>query len=431
MVQCSKKYSSVYIKRFLTLTKVNTQHSSPPAKPDRSITNRYNLVIGLFLATANVGFVVTSFGIFFKPVSADFGWTRAETAAAFSLSTIMSGLAGILAGKLGDRFSPRLMILFCGILQGASYLLLSQMTNLWQLYFYYGVLAGAGLANIVPASTLVTRWFSRQRGRMTGLALAGAAFSSVFAPYLATWLIDRYNWHISYVVIGGLCLVITAISAVFMFRAGQEEPPSDKKLSRSGSQTTDKSQNFKAVFSSWPFWCVALIYFCFHFSLGVIQVHIVPHATDLGISAVLAASVLTIANGANVVGSFSLGSINDNIGTFKSLIVGLIILVIGTILLSISNSFWLFCLFAIIFGFAWGGVGSLRPVIVAELFGLRSHGILLGAILLIGLIGGTISPILTGYIFDVTGQYRVAFLLTLGLAAIGLILAFFLARRTR
>jgi MFS family permease len=398
---------------------------------DRSIANRYNLVIGLFLATVNVGFVVTSFGIFFKPVSADFGWTRAETSAAFSLSIIMSGLAGILAGKLGDRFSLRLMIVFSGILQGASYILLSQMTSLWQLFVYYGLLAGVGLANIVPASTLVTRRFRRQRGRMTGLALAGAAFSSVFAPYLATWLIDRYNWHISYIVIGALCLVITAISAVFMFRAGQEESPTADKLSHSESQTSQKSQSFPAVFSSWPFWCLALIYFCFHFSLGVVQVHIVPHATDLGISAVLAASVLTIANGANVVGSFSLGSINDKIGSFKSLIVGLVILVIGAILLLLSNTFWLFCLFAIIFGFGWGGVGALRPVLVAESFGLRSHGILLAAIMLVGLIGATLSPILTGYIFDVTGQYRVAFFLTLGLVAVGLILAFFFKTRSR
>jgi MFS family permease len=158
------------------------------------------------------------------------------------------------------------------------------------------------------------------------------------------------------------------------------------------------------------------------------MVHIVPHATDMGISPVLAASVLMMANGANVVGGFSLGSINDKIGSRKTLTVGLAILGIGSTLLLISDTFWLLCLFAVIFGFAWGGVGSIRSVIVAELFGLGSHGALVGAILLIALVGGTISPILSGYIFDVTGQYLIAFFLIFGLSVIGLILSLFLSR---
>ena len=98
-------------------------------------------------------------------------------------------------------------------------------------------------------------------------------------------------------------------------------------------------------------------------------------------------------------------------------------------MLLIVNSFWILFIFAIIFGFASGGTGALRSVMVAELFGLRSHGVLVGVILLIALIGGTIGPILSGYIFDVTGQYQLAFLLICGLCATGLILALFLSYR--
>jgi MFS family permease len=410
---------------------MNTINSAASSGANRATANRYNLVIGIFLATVNVGFVVTSFGIFFKPVSEDFGWTRATTSGAFSLCTIMSGLFGILAGRLADRYSPRIVILICGILQGGSYLLLSQMTSVWQLYLYFGILTGAGMANIIPASTLVTKWFHRQRGRMTGIALSGAAFSSIFAPYLAAWLIESYNWHISYVVIGILCLVILAVSTLFMFRAGKEEAPSDNRLSGPESQQTDNSMDFREILGTWEFWCLAAIYFCFHFALSVVQVHIVPHATDLGISSVLAASVLAVANGANVVGSFSLGSINDKIGSRKSLIMGLAILLGGSMLLLISNTFWMLCLFAVIFGFAWGGVGSLRSVIIAGIFGLRSTGVSVAVLFFIGLIGGTVSPILSGYIFDITGQYRIAFLLTIGLALIALILSFFLSHRFR
>jgi MFS family permease len=410
---------------------MNTANSNAPSEKNRATANRYNLVIGIFLATVNVGFVVTSFGIFFKPVSDDFGWTRAVTSGAFSLCTIMSGLFGILAGRLADRFSPRILIVICGILQSGSYLLLSQMTSVWQLYFYYGILTGAGMANIVPASTLVTKWFKRQRGKMTGLALSGAAFSSIFAPYLAAWLIDRYKWQTSYAVIGWLCLAVLVVAIFFMFRSGKEELPPEEKLTGGESQNSMDNWSLLKIFRSWTFWCLAIIYFCFHFALSVVQVHVVPHATDLGISSILAASVLAIANGANVVGSFILGSINDRIGSHKSLLVGLAILVAGSLLLLLSNSFWMLALFAIIFGFAWGGVGSLRSVIVANLFGLRSNGVLVATLFFVGLIGGTLSPVISGYIFDVSGQYRLAFLLTLGLSIVALLFSFFFFRGSR
>jgi MFS family permease len=265
---------------------------------------------------------------------------------------------------------------------------------------------------------------------MTGIALSGAPFSSVFSPYLASWLIDTYNWHISYSVIGGLCFVITIASAFFIFNTGKQKVQPDEKIPRLENLNNNEGISFRKVLCTWAFWCLALIYFCFHFSLSVVQVHIVPHATDLGVSSVLAASVLTIANGTNVVGGFILGTINDRIGGRKSLMVGLAVLVIGAVLLLISNNFLLLCLFAIIFGLAWGGIGSLRPVIVAELFGLHSHGTLVGAILLVALVGGTLSPILTGYIFDVTGQYQMAFLLLIGVSAIGFILSLLLSRQT-
>ena len=285
------------------------ENSIPTTKEEKPVTNRYNIVIGIFLATFNVGLVVTTFGVFFKPMSIDFGWTRAATSGAFSLSTMMSGVVGIIAGRLADRFNPRLVILTCGLVTGLAYLMLSQMTNLWQLYFYYGILVGAGLAVIVPASSLVVRWFKRQRGLMTGIALSGAAFSSIFSPYLATWLISRFSWHISYLVIGSLCLIFLGIAAFFLLRSYKGGSPEDEKTSRAEVPDTVKPISFRETVRSWTFWCLALIYFCFHFTINVIMVHMVPHATDIGISPLLAASILMIANGANVIGSFGLGSI--------------------------------------------------------------------------------------------------------------------------
>lgn len=108
----------------------------------------YAVVIAAFFALMASGMVLFCFGVFFKPVSAEFGWTRAETSGAFSLMLILSGFFGMIAGRLGDKFKPGLIAIACGILEGLAYLLMSQIHELWQLYVYYGVLIGTGMSNI-------------------------------------------------------------------------------------------------------------------------------------------------------------------------------------------------------------------------------------------------------------------------------------------
>src|SRR5262249_15130049 len=86
-----------------------------------------------------------AFGVFFKPLSEEFGWTRAMTAGAFSLVWIPQGLLAFVMGGVNDRFGPRLVLTICGGLIGLGYLLMSQIAALWQLYLFYGIIVGAGL----------------------------------------------------------------------------------------------------------------------------------------------------------------------------------------------------------------------------------------------------------------------------------------------
>jgi MFS family permease len=391
----------------------------------------YAMVIGTFLAMMAGGMVIVSFGVFFKPVSAQFGWTRAETSGAFSLSIIMSGLIGVVAGRLGDRFSPRLVIISGGVIQGLAYLLLSQMHALWQLYFYYGILVGAGIANIVPVTSLIARWYEKRRGLMTGIAIVGASIGAVIAPPMATQFVSRYGWSTSYIMVGGIVLVIIAISGIFLRDPDKVRRPAygdTAEIEKLNSEI--RGFSLGEVLGTGSFWILGVILFCVSFAQQALTVHIVPHATDLGISAVSAASILSVINVASIVGAFGTGNFSDRIGSRLSMVIALAIISTAALLLLEANELRTFYLFAILFGIGFGGTATLRSTMIAESFGLRSHGVITGALYFVSSIGGTISPLVAGYIFDVSGQYQSAFLVIVGLSVVGLVLALLLRLRT-
>ena len=149
---------------------------------------------------------------------------------------------------------------------------------------------------------------------------------------------------------------------------------------------------------------------------------IVPHASDMGLPQVTAAGVLSTIGGVSMIGRFVMGAANDKIGGKRSLIICFIVLLYGLIWLQFAGEAWMLFFFAVICGFALGGFFTVVSPTVAELFGTGSHGMLFGIVLFSGTIGGAAGPLMAGHTFDVTGTYRVAFLVLILLAVIGFVL---------
>ncbi|GAI86102.1 unnamed protein product [marine sediment metagenome] len=171
------------------------------------------------------------------------------------------------------------------------------------------------------------------------------------------------------------------------------------------------------------FWLLCAAYMMVLFCTHTIPVHIAPHATDLGISVAKAAGVLSTIGGVSVIGRIMMGAASDRIGDKRSLIICFIMMLISLLWLQLAGELWMLYLFAVLYGFAHGGFFALISPAVAGLFGTRSHGVILGIVLFFGTLGGAIGSVLTGYIFDVTQSYRLAFWLltvaiTLGLTLI-------------
>jgi len=370
-----------------------------------------------------------SFGVFFQPLLEEFGWTRAMTSGAFSLSLLLLSLFGTVAGRLTDRFGPRLVVTGCGFFLGLGYLLMSQVSSIWQLYLFYGVIIGIGMSTaFVPLVSTVARWFVRRRGLMTGIASSGLSVGTLIMPPFAYWLIATYDWRTSYMVIGSVALVSIILAAQFLRRDpgqigqsayGEDERPKTGKARVPGLSLQEAIQ-------TQPFWMLCVAMFCFTLGLGAILVHIVPHAVGLGVSSANAVIILAVIGGAGTLGRVIMGSACDRIGNKLSLSLGFALLSVSLFWLLSAQKLWLLYLCMVIFGFGYGGISAVISPIVAELFSLSSHGAILGVINIFGEGGSAIGSVLAGYIFDATGRYQMAFLICGTMSTIGIILTLLL-----
>jgi len=367
-----------------------------------------------------------SFGIFFKPLLTEFGWTRAMTSAAFSLSTILHGIGGIFAGRLTDRFGPRMVIRITGLLLGLGYLLMSQTNSIWQLYIFYGIMIGVGMGGpFVPLLTTTARWFVVKRGLMTGIVAAGIGLGAVAIPPIANWLILHYDWRISYIILGSAVLVLTLPVAQLLRRdpaqIGQMPYGYQEESVEQSPKIERRSVSFKEAIGTWQFWIVCAMTFCLGYCLFSIMVHIAPHTTDLEFSTVIAANTLAIIGLLSIVGKVGMGYVIDRTASRAAWFAGFIAMAIALFLLLTANDILMLYVCAAIFGFGYGACVAGETPLLAELFGLDSHGTIFGAVTFSFTIGAALGPFQTGYIFDVTSSYHTAFLICGVIAVFGLV----------
>jgi len=325
----------------------------------------------------------------------------------------MMGFVGILIGRLNDRYGPRLLMSVTSLFFGAGLILMSQIESVLQLYIYFGVLFGIGLSSLdVIALTTIARWFAIRRGVMTGLVKVGTGAGQFTIPLIAGFLIGVVGWRHTYLIIGLVGSFILFCVAQVLKRDPHDYQPVSKIDSRS-SQQSSKSDNsglcFETTRKTCQFWNLCIVNFLVIFCLISIIIHIVPHARDIGLSAGQAAGALSTIGGVSMIGRFLSGLAIDRYGSRTIMAFSLLLLVISLLWLQVAQSLSMLFFFACIYGLAHGGIFTAISPIVAEIFGIRAHGTILGIVVCFGTTGGAVGPIFTGQLFDMTGSYAIAF----------------------
>jgi MFS family permease len=413
---------------------------SDAAGADSGIFYGYFIVGLSFLMLMMMWGTYYSFGVFFKPILAEFGWTRATISGASSIAMLMSGLFAIATGRLTDKFGPRLVLTVCGLLLGVGYLLMSKITTVWQFYLFYGIIVGAGMGGtFVPLASTVARWFKEKRGAMTGIIIAGVGVGAMVVPLIAVRLISIFGWRISYMIIGCAVIVVIVMAAQLMKRDpsvmgltafGENERTPENDMAGKPMIKANELTLHEALYTG-RFWALSAMFICFGFCLHSIMVHIVPHALELGFSPADAANMLATIGGVSILGKIFLGRAADSFGSRNIVIIGFILLVLAILWLLTAKVVWMLLIFSALFGFAYGGSAAAHSPLIAELFGLNSHGLILGVAGFGMPLGGAAGPLFTGYIFDITGSYQTAFQVCSAIGITGVLTTIAIKRLSR
>jgi MFS family permease len=405
-----------------------------PASKTTGSTFSYGYVViaAGFLLWLISGSNAPVFSVLMKPVLTEFGWSYADAALGFSLAYITQGLMAIIMGRLTDQIGPRIVIAVFGSFLGISYLLLSQVSTLWQYQVCYALIGAIGVSTIAaPVMATVARGFDKRRGLMMGIVQSGTGFSGlIFAPLVA-WLTINHDWRIAYTVMGIITLAGMVVGGLSLkSRAGEDEVrkhdgrATAAAAPRSGHDQPARSLSLREALGTRQFWIIAALFMGFGFCRSAFVPFTAPMVQEKGFSLTDATNVVAALTVSSNVGRLLMGRVADGIGNHRTLLIseGLttVSLALGLMVSSLPGLY----LYAIVFGFGWGAQAVLRFAVCSETFGLASVGVVMGVLYLAETIGASSGIYITGHIFDATGSYAPAFWLGLGISLTGIALVF-------
>jgi MFS family permease len=374
-------------------------------------------------------------GVMVKPMAADFGWSRSAVSAAIFLNMAVYAVSLIITGRLYDRYGPKWIIASATILISAGYALMTIMDSLWEFLLCYGVLNAAGLggATIPIFGSLIGNWFEKRRGLAVSLALAGACFGQFLLVPVFSDMIEDYGWRTTTFWIAAISLVVNLALAFGIIRGDPErfglQPYGGRERVQLGDDTRSlpkapsssagrRDLTLSEAMQTRSLWLFAFAMFVCGSADSLITTHLVPMITDYGISNDVGANMLAWLGLMGLPGILLAGPAADAIGNKIPIAITFTLRVLLLLALLRFKGVVPFWVFSLGFGFTLAVTAPLTPTLVGALYGVTHIGFISGFIVTVHMIGGGLWAYLGGVIFDNTGDYDLAFLISAGLAVV-------------
>jgi MFS family permease len=408
------------------------------------------VVAGAFMSFAVSAGLMHSFTVFFVAFLEEFGWSRAHTAAAYAISQLIGGASAPLIGIAVDRLGPRLLMGLGGILLAAGLAATASVSSLWQLILLYGVVMtlGANCLGLLVSAPLVSRWFVRKRGMAIAVVQSANGFGRATSTPLVQLLISALGWRPSYLVLAAfMAVLIGPLMRLFQIRepgemglapdgraaAGPGDPSVAKPFLRARQAPPAPARDWGLweAMKTRHLWLLFGVYLFTGLGSFFVSLHQLAFAADVGFDKLYAASVLGAGSFLTMGGIIGIGTISDYVGREIAAMLAYLISIIGVLcalLLSRPDQVWLLWLHAGFFGLTWGARGPLITAKTADLFQGPHLGAIFGVISIGTGLGAAVGSWASGWIFDRTGSYRLAFWLSIA-SYLGGCLTFWLLRR--
>jgi MFS family permease len=389
---------------------------------------RWVIVGACFCLTLTLGETFWTFGVFFKPLQQEFGWSRAMVSSIFTAFLVGYAISVIASGRIVDRCNPKPVLLASALLIVAGLCLCRWGATLNQFrIFLFLVGLGSGATWSVP-NTVVQHWFygEKQAGLALGIVISGVgAGALVFAP-LINYLIESCGWRTTFLILGILFGALVGTVTLLLRPAPRAGEAAGKERPAGGRPSPERR-----FYGSLAFPAVIFVVVVGVFTFQVITTHMVAHATDVGISPAAAAAALGLMGGFSIPGRLLSGLLSARLGWNRLLSLAFFGTGASMFCLIWLKEFWMIYLFALSYGLFHGMRVAAQVGVIPEIFGMRSLGELIGVTTAAGQLISAVAPYAAGALFDATGSYAVAFLAIVLLLAAGGVTAGLLKRIAR
>ena len=369
----------------------------------------------------------STFALFYVAILDEFAWGRGPTAVGYSLSWLGFVVFAPAAGWLSDRWRTRTVVAGGGVILGVALALTGQVTSLAQYYLCFGVLGAAGMAGtLIPSTTIVTRWFVRWRGTAMGVLSTGGPGSAVVFYPLNAWLIAILGWRMALVAFGGIVAAAT-VSLTLLYR---EPPAGEHRRPSRGTRVTGEAWTLGRALRSVRLWAAFAMTALGVIGFQIMATHQVAHAVDRGFPQPTVVWLFAFGAGCMMAGNLLGGWLSDRVGRGWVFVLGTVVAILGIGCLALMRGpqDLVLLLLYTVSGFGFGMRIAQLSTIPADVFAGPHLGAILGVVQAGGGLGGAIGPFLGGWLFDVTGSYRLAFTAACVAVAGSAVAAWFAAR---
>jgi MFS family permease len=370
------------------------------------------------------GIIISGITAFDPALLQEFGWSRGALKFRDLLTFLLAGLLAPISGALADRFGVRPLMLGGAALLAVAlfgYARIETATGMYAAHVLFaGVLVSCGL---LVAVLLTSRWFAARRGTALGFVIVGTSLGGVVFPLLNTYLIGEYGWRTAMMALGAAPIVLLVVIAMLV-----REHPADMGLLPYGHETAAGHDpaplhaaglSYGEAIRTTTFWALSVAAMSTFYGILGAQAHLILHLRGLGLSAVQAASGLSLLFLMGLIGKFTFGLLADVFDKRRVLLLNLAVMWAGAVALA-SMSPGAVWPAVVLFGFGWGGIYTLLQVLCMSTFGLKAGGKILGTITVLDAIGGGLGIWLTGLLYDRTGSYAAPFAIVAGMVTLAM-----------